>query len=132
MNIATILVYLLIGASVEAVFRCGRLRLRTDAHHAYVVALGRMRTLSLLAVMYVLCLVGEELGLVCPARVASGFEPRPIGGVSRLTVSLAVALSPLSMPQHLAGSVSSGAVSTSAFWALGPETYVRLDLLLLW
>jgi len=91
-----------------------------------------MRPLSLLAVMYVLYLVGEELGLVCPARVASGFEPRPIGGVSRLTVSLAVALSPLSMPQHLAGSVASGAVSTSAFWALGPETYVRLDLLLLW
>jgi hypothetical protein len=89
--------------SVEAIFRCGRLRLRADAHHAYVVALCRLDPLSLLTIM-----VGEELGLVCPARVASGFKPRPIGGVCWLTVSLVVTLCPLSMPQHLAGNMASG------------------------
>ena len=76
-------------------------------------------------------LVGEESGLVCPARVASGFEPRPVGGVSRLTIPLAVTLSPLSLPEHLAGNMTSGAVPASTFWALGPETYVGRDLLCL-
>lgn len=90
-------------SSAEAIFRCGRLCLRADAHHAYVMALGRLDSLSLLTIM-----VGEELGLVCPARVASGSQPRPIGGIRRLAVSLAVTLRPLSMPQHLAGNMASG------------------------
>ena len=117
---------LVLEASIEAVFCCGGLCLRTDAHHAYVVAWGRMSPLSLLAVV-----VSEELGLVRPARVASGLKPRPVGVVSRLAVSLAVTLSPLPMPQHLAGGVASGVVSTSTFWALGPKTYVWLDFLYL-